>query len=83
MEGECDAPPVGMTVVAVAALLPLEGEAIGLQRGKNSAGTNGAELGVVNRHTVTATTGWSETVTLGGNASPSSKRLSITSWATS
>jgi hypothetical protein len=83
MKREGDAASIGMDVVTVAAFLTLEGVAVGLQRGDKLARSEGTEAGKVNAHTVTATTGWSETVTLGGRESPSAKSSSITIWATS
>lgn len=67
----------------VASFLPPEDEPIGLERGDESAGGERSEEGKIHTHTVTATTGWSETVTLGGRDSPSSNSSSITIWATS
>jgi hypothetical protein len=74
---------IGMHVVTVAAFLAPEEVAIGLQRGDELAPGEGTEAGKVNAHTLTATTGCSDTVTLGGRESPSAKSSSITIWATS
>ncbi len=56
VEGEGYTTAVGMTVMAVAALLPLKVEAIGLKCGSELACGNRTELRILNCHTVTATT---------------------------
>ena len=48
---------IGMAIMAVAAFLSLQVEAICLKRGNELAGGNGTELRIFDTHTVTATTG--------------------------
>lgn len=83
MEGKGDPSSARMGVMAVASFLAVEDEAIGLEGGGELASSNRPEARELDTHTLTATTGWSETVTLGGRDSPSSSSASITICATS
>src|SRR5437867_12927053 len=84
MEGEGHSPPFRMPVVmAVASLLSLERETVSWESGDDLAGGEGAQVGVVDHPTLTATVGLSETVTFGGSGSPSSRSSSITICTTS
>lgn len=78
MEREGDPAPIWMCVKAVAPFLPLKSETIELEGGSESAGGNGPQEGIIDAHTVTATTGRSVTLTAGGKDSPSSRSSSIT-----
>ncbi len=72
MERNRDAAAVGVAKMPVTAFLAHQLEAVDLQCGYDLAGRDRAQPGGFSRHTLTATTGSSVTVTLGGSASPSS-----------
>lgn len=78
VEGECDPSSVRMDVMTVASFLAVEREAVCLEGGGQLAGGKRIEAGKIHAHTVTATTGRSEAVTLAGRDSPSSSSASIT-----
>jgi hypothetical protein len=83
MEGKGDPSPVRMRVMAVAPSLAIEDEAIGLEGESELASGKRPEAREFDTHTLTATSGRSETVTLAGRDSPSSSSASITICATS
>jgi hypothetical protein len=83
MEGKRDPSSVRMDVMTVASFLAIKRKAIGLEGEGELASGKRLEAGKIHAHTVTATTGRSEAVTLAGRDSPSSSSASITIWATS
>jgi hypothetical protein len=83
MEGKGDPSTVRMGVMAVASSLAVEDEPIGPEGEGKLAGGKRPEAREFDTHTLTATSGRSETVTLAGRDSPSSSSASITICATS
>ncbi len=83
MKGQGYSSAVGMVVVTVAAFLPLKLESILAKSGSQTTSGNRSQAGIIDAHTLTATTGSLTSVIPAGNTSPSSIIDSITICATS